>query len=207
MAEKIDFKRVWKHLYNPPKTVPVVVDVPSLNFLMIDGQGDPNTSPLYQQSVSALYTLAYALKFAVKKQQGIDFAVMPLEGLWWVEDMRTFSVERKHEWLWTMMIVQPEYVSSELVESIRRETEAKKNMPLLEKLRFESYHEGLSVQIMHIGAYADEAPNIKRMHSFAIDQGYQLSGKHHEIYLGDPQRTDPKRLKTVLRQPIRKALD
>lgn len=202
MPTKIDLKKEWKHLYNPPKKEPVIVDVPPMNFLMLDGHGDPNNSPLFQDAMSTLYPLSYALKFAVKKTQEIDYAVMPPEGLWWVPDMSKFSLDRKDEWLWTLMIRQPEYVTVDLVEQIRPEVAAKKNPPLIDQVRFESYHEGASVQLMHIGPYADEAPNIARMHAFAEEQGYQLHGKHHEIYLNDANRTAPERLKTVLRQPL-----
>ena len=202
MIEKIDLKRELKHLYNPPKKEPVILEIPPMNFLMIDGTGDPNTAQEYKDAVSSLYPLAYGLKFAIKKSQGIDYGVLPLEGLWWVEDMREFSVESKDDWLWTMMIMQPEYVTPELVEEIRVEVKKKKDPPLLDRIRFEAYDEGLCVQLMHIGPYADEAPNIARMHEYAIEKGYKLSGKHHEIYLKDPTRTAPGNLKTIVRQPI-----
>lgn len=205
MPEKIDFKKELKHLYNPPKKEPILLEIPPMNFLMIDGKGDPNTAQEYKDAVSSLYPLAYGLKFAVKKSQGIDYGVMPLEGLWWVEDMQEFSVEKKDDWLWTAMIMQPEYVTLDLVEEIRIEVKKKKDLPLIDNICFEAYDEGLCVQLMHIGPYADEAPNIARMHQYAIDQGYELAGKHHEIYLSDPNRTAPERLKTILRQPIRKA--
>jgi hypothetical protein len=205
MSEKIDFKNQLKHLYNPPKKEPVILEIPPMNFLMIDGKGDPNTAKEYKDAVSSLFPLAYGLKFAIKKFQGIDYGVLPLEGLWWAEDMREFSVHKKDEWLWTMMIMQPEYVTVELVEEIRIEVKKKKYPPLIDNIRFEAYDEGLCVQLMHIGPYADEAPNIARMHEYAVGQGNELAGKHHEIYLKDPTRTAPERLMTVLRQPIRKA--
>lgn len=204
MPEKIDFKKELKHLYNPPKKEPVIVEIPSMNFLMIDGKGDPNTAQEYKDAVSSLYALAYGLKFAIKKSQGIDYGVLPLEGLWWAVDMQEFSVERKEDWLWTAMIMQPEYVTLELVEELRVEVKKKKDPPSIDKIRLEAYAEGLCVQLMHIGPYADEAPNIERMHEYAIAQGYELAGKHHEIYLSDPNRTAPERLKTIIRQPIRK---
>ncbi len=201
---KIDFKKEWKHLYRPSKKEPVIVDVPPINFLMLDGRGDPNTSQEFQDAVSSLFPLSYAIKFAVKKAQGIDYAVMPLEGLWSVDDMAEFSADDKSAWDWTLIMMQPEYVTETLVEEIREQVEKKKNPPSLSKIRFESYCEGISVQLMHIGPFADEGPNIARMHAFAQEQGYQLAGKHHEIYLNDLRRTAPERLKTVLRQPIRK---
>jgi hypothetical protein len=205
MPAKIDYKKEWKHLYKPSAKEPVLVDVPPMNFLMLDGHGDPNHSPLFQDAMSTLYPLAYALKFTVKKALGIDYAVMPPEGLWWVPDMSQFSLARKDEWLWTLMIMQPAQVTPELVEQQRAEVAAKKQPPLIDQVRFETYHEGLSVQLMHIGPYDAEAPNIARMHAFAEEQGYTRHGKHHEIYLNDANRTAPERLKTVLRQPIQKS--
>ena len=204
MTEKIDLKKKFKELYNPPKKEPVILEIPEMNFLMIDGVGDPNTAQQYKDSVSALYSLAYGIKFAVKKRQEIDYGVLPLEGLWWAEDMEKFSTDKKDDWLWTMMIMQPEYVNSELVQEIREEVKQKKNPPLIEDIRFESYSEGVCVQLMHVGPYADEAPNIERMHEYAFQQGYSLVGKHHEIYLKDPTRSAPEKLLTVLRQPIKR---
>jgi hypothetical protein len=200
---KIDFKKELKHLYNPSKKEFSIVDVPVMKFLMIDGQGNPNTAPAYQQAVEALYGTAFPLKFVIKKQ-GFDYTVPPLEGLWWVDDMSEFSVEVKDQWKWTMMIMQPEQVTPELVEQIRGEVIKKKDLPSLSKLRFETYKESLCVQIMYIGPYADEGPTIARMHAFIEAEGYIRNGKHHEIYLGDPRRTAPEKLKTVIRQPVLK---
>jgi len=201
---KVDFKKELKHLYNPSRKAFSIVDVPSMSFVMIDGHGDPNTAPEYQQAVEALYAVAYGLKFMIKQEQGIDYGVPPLEGLWWVDDMAQFSTEAKEDWDWTMMIMQPEWVTAEMVERARADVARKKNPPALPKLRFEVYHEGLAVQILYIGPYAEEAPTIARMHAFAEDEGYALRGKHHEIYLSDPRRTAPDKLKTVIRQPVRK---
>ena len=203
--KKIDFKKEWKDFYKPSKKEPSIVEVPARNFLMINGQGNPNTSQIYQDSVSALFSLAYALKFAVRKHQEVDYSVLPLEGLWWVEDMQEFTVESKDDWLWTMMILQPEYVTPGLVEEMTAEVQKKKNPPLLEKVRYEEYAEGLSVQLMHAGPYTDEAPNIERMHQYAFDKGYELRSKHHEIYLKGPPRSAPENWLTVLRQPIQPA--
>ncbi len=199
---KVDFKKAMKHLYNPSKKEFTFVDVPAMNFLKIDGQGDPNNNPDYQEVVEALYAMSYSIKFALKGQ-GFDYVVPPLEGLWWAQDMSTFSPDAKDEWLWTMMIMQPEQVTSELVETLRPEVKRKKGVPALERLRLETYHEGLAVQIMYIGAYADEGPMISQMHAFIKDVGYEPNGKHHEVYLGDPRRTAPEKLKTVIRQPVR----
>jgi hypothetical protein len=200
---KIDFKKTMKEFYGPRKGKFVVVDVPEMNFLMIDGHGDPNTSIDYKAAVEALYAVSYGLKFALKPQ-GLDYVVAPLEGLWWAEDMALFSVYDKQAWLWTMMILQPTEVTAELVAQVSDEQAAKKDLPAIAKLRFESYREGLSVQTMYVGAYADEGPTIANMHVFIEEQGYEPAGKHHEIYLGDPRRTAPEKLKTVIRQPVRK---
>jgi len=201
---KADLKQVLKHLYSPSKKEFTIVDVPPMNFLMIDGHGDPNTSTEFQEVVGALYAMSYTLKFAIKKAGGEDFTVQPLEGLWWTSGKTGLDLTDKREWDWTLMIMQPDWVTPEQVEQARADVAAKRNPPLLPRVRFERYHEGLSVQILYLGAYADEVPTILRMHAFAREQGYELRGKHHEIYIGDPRRTAPEKLKTVIRQPIRK---
>ena len=203
-ASKIDFKKELKHLYRPSAKEFVVVDVPPMNFLMIDGHGDPNTTQEYQNAVEALYGVAYKLKFMSKKEKGMDYIVPPMEGLWWVENMEKFTTESKSAWDWTMMIMQPEWITQEMFEEALKQVEKKKNPPALSGLRLEVYHEGLTVQIMHIGPYNAEGPTIARMHTFIVENGYEPAGKHHEIYLGDPRKVAPERLKTVLRQPIRK---
>ena len=200
---KLDWKKDCKELYFPPAR-PVIVDVPPVNYLMIDGHGDPNTSQVYKEAVEALFSLAYTLKFAIKKAEGVDYAVYPSEGLWWTPDMADFSTSRKQDWDWTMMIAQPEVVSGEWVERARAEALKKKGLPMLERVRFETYHEGLSAQLMHTGPYAAEGPNIARLHEFIAAQGGTLRGKHHEIYLSDFRRTAPEKLKTVIRQPMEK---
>jgi hypothetical protein len=202
--EKIDLRKEWKHLYKPSPKKVEIVDVPQMNFLMIDGQGDPNTSQEFQEAVEALFGVSYTAKFMVKKgQTAIDYSVMPLEGLWWMDDMAEFSIERKHEWKWTAMIMQPDYVSADLLQAAMAQVEKKKNTPALSKLRFESYHEGESAQIMHIGPFAEEGPTIEKIHQFIEDNGYALSGKHHEIYLSDFRRAAPEKLKTIIRQPLK----
>ncbi len=200
----LDLKKELKHLYGPSAKQPVLVDVPPMNFLMIDGEGDPRTAQEYRDAVQALYSLSYALKFMLKKSEsGIDYAVLPLEGLWWAEDMETFSMERRNDWLWTMMIAQPEWITTDLVQAALAQVARKRDAPAaLPQIRFETYHEGLSAQIMHIGPYAAEAPTVAALHRFIHEQGYVLRGKHHEIYLGDPNKTQPENLKTVIRQPV-----
>lgn len=200
---KFDYKKALKDLYFPSVNKLVFVDIPPLNYLMIDGHGDPNTSSEYQEICNALYSMAYTAKFALKKS-GFDFVVPPLEGLWWMENMAEFSPETKDRWDWTMMIMMPETVTRELVESARSDLAEKKPLTFLSSLRFQTYHEGLCVQTMYIGAYSDEGPTIANMHVFIAEQGYEPNGKHHEIYLGDPRRNPPEKLKTVIRQPVRK---
>ena len=201
--EKIDFKKELKNLYSPSKQEACVVEVPPFKFLMIDGHGDPNHSAEYQEAISALYSLAYTIKFKVKKgPQAIDFSVGALEGLWWVPNMDLFSIEDRSAWEWTMMIMQPELVTPELLEEMRREVLKKKPLAALAKVRLEVFHEGPSAQIMHVGPYSTEGPSVAKLHHFISEQGYQLSGKHHEIYLKDPNRTNPDKLLTILRQPF-----
>ncbi len=204
MVQKIDFKKELKELYSPSAKEVTVVDVPEMNFLMIDGKGDPNKGPQFQKAVDALYAVSFTLKFMLKQgEAGRDYVVMPLEGLWWADDLGSFGQGNKGKWQSTLMIMQPQFVTAELVEQAIDEVERKKSPPALSKMRFQSLHEGLSVQIMHIGPYAKEGRTIKKLHSFMRDNGYKFAGKHHEIYLGDPRRTKPERLKTVIRQPIR----
>jgi hypothetical protein len=203
---KVDLKKRLSSLYNPSAKDMAVVEVPAMQFLMIDGAGDPNTTQEYKEAIEALYGVAYALKFLLKKEQGLDYSVMPLEGLWWTPNMREFSAEHKERWLWTMMIMQPEEVTEAHFEQARaREMQRKKDFPALAKLRLERFHEGLAAQILHVGPYAAEAPTIVRLHAFIRGQGYAFDGtrqKHHEIYLSDPRRVAPEKMKTVVRQPM-----
>jgi hypothetical protein len=202
---KIDFKKELKHLYGPSAKEFTVVDVPSMQFLMLDGCGDPNTAQEYKDALEALYAAAFKTKFLSKKREGKDYVVPPLEGLWWADDMEAFAAARdKTAWEWTMMIMQPDWITRELYEAAVAQVEKQKNPPALPKLRLETYHEGLSVQILHLGSFDDEGPTIARMHGeFIPANGYEPVGKHHEIYLSDPRRVAPDKLKTVLRQPVR----
>jgi hypothetical protein len=205
VMNKIDLKKEWKELYRPSARQVSMVDVPPFNYLMIDGRGDPNITQAYKDAVETLYTVAYTLKFMLKKGEiGQDYVVMPLQGLWWVENMADFSAERKGDWEWTMMILQPPPVTEGMVAEAVAQAAKKKNPPALDKVRLESLHEGSAAQIMHIGPYADEAPNIAKIHQFIIENGAQLRGKHHEIYLSDPRRAAPEKLKTIIRQPFEK---
>ena len=201
--QKIDYKKELKHLYRPSTKKCALVEVPAMNFLMIDGTGDPNTAQAYKDAIEALYAVSYALKFMIKKgEQAVDYGVMPLEGLWRVEDMAEFDVNHNENWLWTAMIMQPEYVTAELVEVAKEATAKKKNPTALPKLRFEAFAEGLAAQIMHIGPYAEEAPTITKLHEYIAELGRERRGKHHEIYLSDARRTAPEKLKTIVRQPV-----
>jgi hypothetical protein len=202
MTTKLDLKKQYRELYSPSAKECSVVDVPGLNFLMIDGAGDPNTAVAYREALEALYAMSYTLKFLSKKEDGVDYVVMALEGLWWAEDMSSFATADKSQWQWTSMIMQPDHITAAHVATAREEVRRKKEPAALDQMRFEPFTEGLSVQIMHVGPYADEAPTITRLHEFAADEGYELRDKHHEIYLGDPRRTAPERLRTVIRQPV-----
>jgi hypothetical protein len=201
-VEKIDLRKDLKHLYSPSAKSPVEVQVPPLDFIMIDGRGAPEDSH-YREALEALYPLAYTLKFALKKERGLDYPVMPLEGLWWAEDMNAFANADREAWIWTAMIMQPDFVTQEDFESARAEVERKKgSSAALAVARLERFEEGRSAQIMHIGPYSAEGPTITKLHDFIEEQGGWLRGKHHEIYLGDPRRSAPEKLKTVIRQPF-----
>lgn len=202
--DKLDLKRELQHLYRPSATRVSEVDVPAMNFLMADGQGDPNTSQAYADALEALFALSYAIKFAVKKGPlAIDYGVMPLEGLWWADDMSAFVTGERSGWKWTMMIMQPHFVTRELVEETREAVRAKKNPVALPGVRFETFAEGSVAQIMHIGSYSEEGPTIERVHDFIEESGRTRSGKHHEIYLTDIRKADPAKWKTAIRQPMR----
>jgi hypothetical protein len=201
--KKVDYKKELKHLYGSSSKKVVIVEVPSMNYFMVDGEGGP-AAESYQQAIEALYGLSFTVKLNVKKGVGLDYTVMPLEGLWWAKDITAFSADRKDEWQWKMMIMQPDHVTAKHVNAATKQLREKKNPLALDKIRFESYHEGPSVQILHIGPYDDEGPTIAQMHKFIDENGYQLHMKHHEIYLSDPRRSKPEKLKTVLRQPITK---
>lgn len=201
--KKIDFKKELKHLYGASSKDASLVDVPEMNFLMIDGAGDPNKAQAFKDAIEALYSVSYTLKFMVKKgKTAVDYGVMPLEGLWWADDMTVFSTGEKDRWKWTMIIMQPEHVTEKLFNEAVEEVKKKKNPLALSKVRFKGYHEGLSVQVMHIGPYSEEGPTIKRLHAFIKENGYDFRGKHHEIYLSDPRRSAPEKMKTIVRQPI-----
>jgi hypothetical protein len=193
-----------KPLYSPSAKTPVLIDVAKMNFAMIDGAGGPEGVE-FQQAVEALYGVCFTLKFMHKKgHPARETKVMALEGLWWMKGGEEFDMNRREDWMWTAMIMQPDFITQEMTAKATEELRRKKNPPALAKVRFEAFHEGLSVQIMHVGPYSAERPTIERLLKFAEENGYRVRGKHHEIYLGDPRRTKPERLKTVIRYPIEK---
>lgn len=205
----IDLVKQLKPLYAPSARHPSIVTVPELAFIMIDGRGDPNASEAYQEALGALYGVAYTLKFSLKKADPArDFKVAPLEGLWWPETERPSMEELQAErdsWSWTMMIALPDEVTAAELAAAAEAAARRRPSPALGLVRFERFAEGLAAQIMHVGPYSAEAPTIERLHRFVEEQGYKLRGRHHEIYLGDPRRTAPERLKTVIRHPVEEA--
>jgi hypothetical protein len=200
--KKLDLKKQLAAFYKASAKKVDDVEFPTMRFLMIDGKGDPNKAPEYAEAVAALFQLAYAIKFHIKKgKKPVDYAVMPLEGLWWADDMRVFGTGDKSAWKWTMMILQPDFVTRGIVETMRTEVAEKKNPPALGKVRFESFAEGPAAQILHIGSYASEGPTVVKVHDHIRQSGHALSGKHHEIYLKDPRKSAPEKLQTIVRQP------
>jgi hypothetical protein len=200
--DKIDFKRELKHLYRPPAREVVLVDVPALRYLMIDGTGDPNTTPAYAEAVEALFSVSYTAKFMVKKGAGqVDYAVMPLEGLWWADDLSAFESNDRSQWRWTMMVNQPDVVGDDVLHAALAEVKRKKGLAAVDRLRLESFTEGPCAQVLHIGPFSEEGPTIQRLHDFIQARG-TLAGKHHEIYLSDIRRAAPDKWKTVIRQPM-----
>jgi hypothetical protein len=200
LVASIDLKRVYKESYSARVGKPSLVEIAPRPFLMIDGAGDPNTAPEYASAVAALYPIAYAIRASIKAATGDAYTVLPLEGLWWADDMEQFSIDRKGDWKWTMMIGLPEAVDRLAAAEAISETTLKKQ--LAGGVRFEVFDEGLSAQVMHIGPYSEEAPTIELLHEFIAGEGYERRGHHHEIYLGDPRKSDPAKLKTIIRQPV-----
>jgi len=199
---KIDYKKQLKELYRPTAKKVTQVDVPTMNFLMVDGAGEPG-SPVYGEAIEALYSVSYTLKFMIKKGElGVDYGVLPLEGLWWAENMSDFVNDNKSNWIWTMMIMQPELVTPDLVQKAIAQVRIKKNLAAIDKVRFEPFSEGICAQTLHVGPFSEEGPTVERVHSFIDACGATLTGKHHEIYLSDIRRAAPENWKTVIRQPM-----
>ncbi len=202
---KIDLKKEFAGLYKASAKKMEIVTVPKQNYLMVDGVGDPNNSKQFQEAIEALYSLSYTIKFMFKKgEQQIDYSVMPLEGLWWTDDMENFSMEDKSKWKWTLMIMQPDFVKKAIVAEAKKLVTARKHVEALDQVRFEAMNEGLCAQVLYVGSYSAEPPTIVKLHTFIKDNGYKLRGKHREIYLNDMRRTAPEKLKTIIRQPITK---
>ena len=202
MATKVDLRRELRQ-FDTAKRLPGVVEVPELAFVAIDGHGDPNTSEDYREAVSALFSVSYAARFALKRAGVIDFGVMPLEGLWWATDMSAFSIADKSAWDWTMLIMQPDEVTADVFAAAKDKAAAKVPRAALGRLRLERLAEGLAAQVLHVGPYSAEGPTVVSLHAFVAEQGRELAGKHHEVYLGDPRRSAPEKLKTIIRQPMR----
>lgn len=201
--EKIDYKKQLKHLYGPSAGRVEVVDVPKMNFLMVDGEGDPNTAKSFTDAIEALYPLSYTLKFMIKKgKKGVDYGVLPLEALWWADDMSAFAKGNKDAWKWTLMIMQPEFITGKMVIEATEEVKKKKSPASLPLVRFETFKEGKAAQIMHIGPFSEEGPTIEKVHAFIENNGCRRIGKHHEIYLSDMRRTAAEKWKTIVRQPM-----
>jgi hypothetical protein len=210
----LDLKKELKYLYQPSPKKLEILQVPRLQFAMIDGAiekgSEPGKSPMFAEATQALYSISYTLKFMLKKRKTnpIDYPVMALEGLWWAED-GTFEIFRKDNWFYTLIIMQPDVITPELfAEGLEQVRKKKGDSAMLSKLRLEHFEEGLCVQTMHIGPYTTEPATVERMRAFAQENGYRdcvgRGGKHHEIYLGDPRKADPAKLKTVLRHPVEK---
>jgi hypothetical protein len=193
-----------ERLYDASRS-PELVRVPPLTFVMIDGRGDPNTSAEYRDALEALYGLSYTLKFGIQKELGLTYRVGPLEGLWWGDDTTDFPGGRKAGWRWTAMIAQPAVVTPERFARARDDVGRKKSLASLERVRLDRFDEGLAAQVLYLGPYSDEGPTIAALHAFIHEHGYTFDGRlqrHHELYLGDPRRSAPEKLRTIIRQPI-----
>nr|WP_233410398.1 GyrI-like domain-containing protein [Rugamonas sp. CCM 8940] len=192
-------------MYQPSAKEVVEVEVPPLHYLMVDGAGDPNTTPAYAEAVEALFSVSYTAKFMLKKgAQPIDYAVMPLEGLWWADDMAAFEANERSQWRWTMMILQPDFVGADVIDAAMAEVQRKKALPGVARLRYDSFVEGRCAQLLHVGPFSEEKPNIDRLHAYIDGRGGRR-GKHHEIYLSDIRRAAPERWKTIIRHPMQAA--
>jgi hypothetical protein len=203
IMKTIDLKKTLKPHYTASATKPVIIDVPAMACLMADGKGDPN-GRAFQEGVGALYNVAYTLKFTFKKEKAIDYPVMALEGLWCADDLADFLNDKRENWKWTIFITLPDVVTKKDVAQAIEAAKNKAKFPRFPEVRMEKFHEGWAAQIMHIGPYATERATIDRLHQFVEEQGYKLRGRHHEIYMGDPRRSAPKKLKTIIRHPVEK---
>ncbi|KJE21650.1 hypothetical protein FF36_03983 [Frankia torreyi] len=203
MHSNFDVKKERPRLYSSKRNKFEIVDVARANFLMVDGHGDPNTSPEYAEVVTALYTTSYAVRAVAKDKLKRTHTVAPLEGLWSAKDLQVFHTQDKDRWDWTLMIFQPDWITLEIFDAALERVHEKKNLSAVKKVRFEEFLEGKCVQTLYVGPYDEEGPTISRMHDeFMPTEGLVLRGRHHEIYLSDARRTDPSRLRTIIRQPV-----
>lgn len=201
MTLKIDLKKTHKDLFSARRT-PRLVDVPPLRYFMIDGQGPPE-SEMFQEAIQALYSTAYTIKFAVKRAGRTDFAVAPLEALWWADDPEAFDRNQRDTWSWTVMVMRPDHVEdSDLQAALGEQRRKGKRTPVHDRLRLATLEEGLAAQLLYVGPYDEMGPSVDRLSAFATSEGYRPAGRHHDIYLSDPRRTAPERLKTILRRPV-----
>lgn len=199
--EKLDLRKQHRALFSA-RSEPEAIVVPDLNYIMIDGMGDPNTSPEFMSAIEALYGASFSLKFISKKERALDWTVMALEGLWWADDMEDFMRLHKAKWKWTLMIMQPDHITPDDLGSVKGLLREKKDNPSVDRLRIERYDEGSSVQVLHIGPFSNEGPAIARVHEHINKLKGIPSGKHHEIYLSDTRRVPEERWKTIIRQPF-----
>ncbi|MEO5949458.1 MAG: GyrI-like domain-containing protein [Candidatus Saccharimonas sp.] len=203
--EKVDFKRTMPLLYAPKNTSSwELIDVPEMNFLMIDGQGNPNTSKDFADAIEALYPVSYTLKFMSKRILSKDYIVSALEGLWYADNMKVFEAADKDSYKWTLMVMQPEWITDAMVMDAIDQVKAKKNPAAIDKVYFKIYREGRSLQLLHVGSFNDEAPKLNDLHhTYMPEHGYTFNGHHHEIYLSDMRNVAPDKLRTILRQPVK----
>ena len=205
MVDKLDLTKSLD-AYQAKKDQFRIVEVPDLQYLMIDGHGDPNSSPAFAAALETLYPVAYSLKFASKLTLDRDYSVMPLEGLWWADDYTVFATGSKADWDWTLLMLVPDWIGQDVVEAAMATSRSRSGPRRFDDLRFETLREGLSVQTLHVGSFDAEAEVLARMHhEFIPAHGLEVSGEHHEIYLSDPRRTAPEKLRTILRQPVKPA--
>lgn len=205
MADRVDFKQKFKPYYSPKPGKPEFISPPSMQVLMVDGRGDPNVSGEFQDAIQALYKVIYGLKFSRKKQgKTPDFSVGALEGLWWNEHVKPFEMGQKKDWSWTLLVWLPDFIKETDVKEVVEQAKAKKPNPKLDELRLETFYEGQCVQIMHVGPYDTEQSSLDLMLKFMAEYKLIQNGKHHEIYLGDPRRADPSKLRTIIRHPVKK---
>ncbi|GAA4717926.1 GyrI-like domain-containing protein [Isoptericola chiayiensis] len=195
----VDLKKTYRALYSAPRE-PALVTVPPRPHLMVDGAGDPNAAPAYRDAIASLYPLAYALRAAIRDATGTAYTVMPLEGLWWADDIERFRELPRSAWRWTMMISLPDDVGQVDAAAVVERTTAARDLPAA--VRLESFGDGEAAQVLHVGPYSAEAPTVDALHAFVAASGLELTGRHHEIYLSDPRRVAPERLRTIIRQPV-----